>query len=242
MAPPSKPCRRCGGPKDRGIRGAQYCQACHEELQPIWQQKERERSSAKGLNTRRAAGIPTRAKKYNDEGNVWCRRCADYLPIHRFGLKNGKPATYCRRCYKTYAHENRLKRIFDVSPEDYNRLLDIQEGRCAICRDRPVRRFLAVDHDHHTGKIRGLLCKRCNKDLLGSARDSTEILERAICYLESPPADTGLPVVIHEDFERDAAMIRRFGDHWGVVWEVDQFILLLRQAIANKQAREATKP
>lgn len=235
MTSPTKPCRRCGGPKDRGIRGAQYCNTCHEDMQPIWQQRERDRSLAKGREQRRSAGIPQRARKFNENGDVWCARCADYLPIHRFavfksGKREGQPASYCRRCSKAYAHAQRLKKIYGVAAEEYDRLLQIQEGRCAICRDRPVNRQLAVDHNHQTGQIRGLLCKRCNHDLLGSARDSVEVLERAICYLESPPADTNLPVVIHEDFERDAAFIRRFGDQWGVVMQVDQLADLLRES------------
>lgn len=47
---------------------------------------------------------------------------------------------------------------------------------------------LAVDHDHRTGEPRGLLCKRCNHDLLGSGHDDIKFLYRAIAYLLFPPA------------------------------------------------------
>jgi len=230
-----KPCQRCGGPKDRVARGTRLCQACHEDMQPIWQQRERERSVTKGAAQRRAAGIPQRNKKINADGDVWCARCTSYLPITRFqvlksGPKAGTPSAYCRRCAKTYAHELRLKNAYGITTEQYENLLRIQDGRCAICRDRPRRYNLAVDHDHQTGKIRGLLCKRCNHDLLGTARDSIEILERAVCYLESPPADTSLPVVIHEDFERDVATIKRIGDRWAVMMDVERLADLIRDA------------
>lgn len=63
-----------------------------------------------------------------------------------------------------------------------------QGMRCAICRVASGRhRRLAVDHCHKTGRIRGLLCGRCNK-MLGQARDSVEFFARAIDYLTEPPA------------------------------------------------------
>jgi hypothetical protein len=51
---------------------------------------------------------------------------------------------------------------------------------------------LAIDHDHKTGVVRGLLCKRCNSDVLGAADERSDILLRAAAYLEAPPAITGL--------------------------------------------------
>lgn len=52
-----------------------------------------------------------------------------------------------------------------MSIADYDALLAAQGGRCAICGARPGRRNLAVDHDHATGKVRGLLCTTCNVKL-----------------------------------------------------------------------------
>jgi hypothetical protein len=66
-------------------------------------------------------------------------------------------------------------------------MLEEQEGRCAICRSDDVgwhrKDRWAVDHDHVTGKVRGLLCHHCNS-LLGQARDSPLILFLAAAYLE----------------------------------------------------------
>jgi Recombination endonuclease VII len=52
-----------------------------------------------------------------------------------------------------------------VSDNEYARLLEAQGGGCAICGAKPKTRRLHVDHDHKTGKVRGLLCHRCNRAL-----------------------------------------------------------------------------
>ena len=52
-----------------------------------------------------------------------------------------------------------------VTDDEYARLLEAQGGGCAICGNTPKTRRLDVDHDHKTGKVRGLLCHRCNRSL-----------------------------------------------------------------------------
>lgn len=52
-----------------------------------------------------------------------------------------------------------------VTLEQYDTLLAAQGGGCAICGNPPKTRRLATDHDHATGKVRGLLCHRCNRAL-----------------------------------------------------------------------------
>jgi hypothetical protein len=52
-----------------------------------------------------------------------------------------------------------------VTDEEYARLLAAQGGHCALCPNTPKTRRLHVDHDHATGKVRGLLCHRCNRAL-----------------------------------------------------------------------------
>ena len=72
-----------------------------------------------------------------------------------------------------------------MTREDYEHLLASQDGRCAICgrKPSPVRR-LHVDHEHSSGRIRGLLCAACNP-ALGLFRDSEELLIKAITYLRA---------------------------------------------------------
>ena len=78
-----------------------------------------------------------------------------------------------------------LKGTFGITLSDYESMLESQGGTCAICDGHTIEgRSLAVDHDHETGEIRGLLCWHCNVGL-GYFRDSPESLRKAACYLES---------------------------------------------------------
>lgn len=80
--------------------------------------------------------------------------------------------------------ERHLIRKYGVSLSRYAELLQAQGGCCAIClRPEPEDRMLDVDHDHLTGKVRGLLCTSCNR-VLGHAYDSPSRLRAAADYLE----------------------------------------------------------
>lgn len=82
---------------------------------------------------------------------------------------------------------SKFKRIYGISLKDYESMLVVQEGRCAICRataEESPKGMLFVDHCHKTGKVRGLLCSLCNF-VLGNARDNVEILRSAANYLEN---------------------------------------------------------
>ena len=83
------------------------------------------------------------------------------------------------------ARDGYLRRNYGVGLDWYDEKLEAQGGRCAICLCRPRTRVLAVDHDHFTGKLRGLLCGRCNHGLLQFAQEDITILKRAIEYLLS---------------------------------------------------------
>ena len=81
---------------------------------------------------------------------------------------------------------NKLRRDHNMTLAEYDELFNSQGGRCAICNtDTPLGRGrFHVDHNHHTGRIRGLLCHKCNL-FIGLANDSIEILNVAIKYLSS---------------------------------------------------------
>jgi hypothetical protein len=75
-----------------------------------------------------------------------------------------------------------------VTIADYDRMLEAQHGVCAICGNPPKTRRLDVDHDHKTGRVRGLLCHRCNRTLASWITD--DWLRKALGYLlgyERPP-------------------------------------------------------
>lgn len=75
---------------------------------------------------------------------------------------------------------------YGMSIDAYNKLLSTQDNRCAICKrhEDSFKRRLAIDHDHITNKVRGLLCHNCNS-LLGHAHDKIDILKESIKYLEN---------------------------------------------------------
>lgn len=85
-----------------------------------------------------------------------------------------KVAVYWRRQW--------LKKAYNLTIEQYDILLEAQNGRCAICRSLPEKdRRLAVDHNHETGRVRGLLCSKCNRGL-GLFQDDARLLEEARRY------------------------------------------------------------
>ncbi len=75
-----------------------------------------------------------------------------------------------------------LRRKYNMTESEYDWLLKEQNGRCAICYREPKGRRLAVDHNHRTGKIRGLLCGKCNAGL-GLFDESIDVLKEAARYL-----------------------------------------------------------
>lgn len=103
---------------------------------------------------------------------------------------NKKEKTYKKKedIYKEYLY--RMSSKYNLSEDEYVDLVNKQRGMCAICSaslidpDSSNTTHLHVDHDHKTGKTRGILCRGCNL-MLGFARDNTDFLYNAICYLQS---------------------------------------------------------
>lgn len=185
-------CTSCGKAKEPGIRGSRLCAACREANADAYADYERQRGLARVAASRAqrlAAG--ERISRRNDapEGTRWCAMCQEFRPLQVYTRhKSGKWAAYCKPCTKAYNHERRLRTVFGISFEEYEALMQAQDGRCAICLKRPRKLRLAVDHNHQTNEIRGLLCGRCNHKLLGAADESPERLRRAADYLDTPPA------------------------------------------------------
>jgi len=83
-----------------------------------------------------------------------------------------------------------VKRKYNLEASDYLSMINYQENKCAICHLEETYttkygdiRPLSVDHSHITGKVRELLCTRCNS-MLGYVNDNPEILQSAIKYLK----------------------------------------------------------
>lgn len=138
-----------------------------------------------------------------------CRKCDTVKPFAAFPRRsNGRPSSWCKVCTNEYtrtyvrtehgaarkkaaqdAYNARnpdyfLARNYGLAPGQYDEMVKAQDGRCAICgtEDSGTKRW-HVDHDHATGKVRGLLCAACNLSL-GKMQDDPARLRAAATYIE----------------------------------------------------------
>lgn len=81
------------------------------------------------------------------------------------------------------ARDRRLRRKYGITLAQYNRMLKAQGGVCKLCGRPPKKLPLAVDHDHATKRVRGLLCFTCNHYHV--AKNTVETARRMVPYLES---------------------------------------------------------
>lgn len=123
-----------------------------------------------------------------------CHRCDRALSAKRVRKKYCFPCERVVKRERTAAqHDKYVCATYGLRPGEYQKILDHQGGKCAICRRATgATRRLAVDHDHAIGDgkreaVRGGLCRPCNR-MLGHGRDDPEFFMRAARYLESPPA------------------------------------------------------
>lgn len=92
---------------------------------------------------------------------------------------------------KDRAADLRLQREYGRTLEEYNKVLKYQKGGCGICHNPPKTVRLAVDHCHTSGKIRGLVCMRCNR-AIAHFRDDVTLLLAAANYLMYHPWEAAL--------------------------------------------------
>jgi len=123
-----------------------------------------------------------------------CGKCGKNR-AERFFTPRGRICMFCKRDKRRRStKDRRLNETYGISMEDYDRILALQGGKCAICKG--TRKVYDVDHDHAAERdglptrmtVRGLLCRRCNKRLLPASKDDVQILANAIVYLQRPPA------------------------------------------------------
>lgn len=89
--------------------------------------------------------------------------------------------------------DTNYRRLYGLTLAQYNKMLELQKGVCAICKKLPVTKRLNVDHEHAQkkipgsgGRVRGLACFRCNKFVIGRWRaEHASWLRTAADYLES---------------------------------------------------------
>jgi hypothetical protein len=91
-----------------------------------------------------------------------------------------------------YHKRRNLKSLYGITLENYSEMYKLQEGKCSICLEFYSEtsdfrtKVLHVDHCHNTGRVRGLLCHKCNK-ALGLFKDNVDTLKRAIEFVEVVP-------------------------------------------------------
>ncbi len=98
-----------------------------------------------------------------------------------------KVALYQKRAYEKNPlrlRNNRLKSEYGISIDEYRQMHAAQSGVCSICQSVCFSGTLSVDHDHETGKVRGLLCRKCNT-AIGMLGDDIKLVQRAVNYLKS---------------------------------------------------------
>ena len=131
-----------------------------------------------------------------------CSKCKKRLPISCFFKRNNRlsghtsQCKYCKGKYKKNwrrtvkgklcQRRNWLKFRYNITLIEYDEIFEEQNGVCAICGrvESIMGRRLAVDHDHKTGKVRGLLCYRCNTRL-GILEENSNLLLVMLNYLSN---------------------------------------------------------
>lgn len=132
---------------------------------------------------------------------AWEARHPEYRPEKRRRFRERNPVAV-----REHQTRKSLKRYYGLTFERYDHMFAQQKGHCAICpevlvrqtdRSRPFTKYVTnaigrVDHDHATGKVRGLLCGECNS-LLGRAKDNEQILLNAVGYLRASATHQAQP-------------------------------------------------
>jgi hypothetical protein len=147
---------------------------------------------------RRRGGPPSRVvdtRPVEARSAKWCPSCRQDKPLTDFGRNRANSdglTAYCRPCAnaKTLAQRRRqydggsreyhLLRRYGITVAQYDQLVADQGGVCALCRQRAPQH---VDHDHLSGRVRGVLCSCCNQGL-GNFRDDAATLRAAADYVE----------------------------------------------------------
>lgn len=147
------------------------------------------------------------------DGARLCNKCMERKPLECFSIGNRPGRrSYCKPCVKEYGREYRAtnkeklkakeaarnsdpnrerqfrdssyKRLYGITLNDYEIMFRRQDGACAICKKHNLDgKALAVDHNHATGTVRGLLCRKCNITL-GFINDDIRTITAMFDYLE----------------------------------------------------------
>lgn len=205
MAPDSKPCSVCGAVKPlhefhRAPRGkfgresrCKECKAARRKAEYVPAVPDPVAREARYTGHRGDTKTCTKCEETKPVSEFSQRGMGAYGPLLRSSCKacNSERAKQWHADNPGRAVSNKRKQLlwelYRLTPQDYFRILDAQGGVCAICGKPPGAAHardmrLAVDHDHETGSVRGLLCQSCNR-AIGLLGDNPVLMRRAISYL-----------------------------------------------------------
>lgn len=176
------------------------CKECRGKQSEQWHKNnpDKVREIQKRYNRTEKGKEKSRRNEKTEKGKA---RRARYIKKHpveiaerarKYRLKNADKIRENREKYinsetgKAKCRNYVLKQQYGIDLQIYNQMFEQQNGCCAICgkHQSELKIALAVDHDHKTGKIRGLLCRQCNL-LIGNSNESVDVLKKATTYLES---------------------------------------------------------
>jgi hypothetical protein len=114
-----------------------------------------------------------------------CSRCnveKTYCSFNKYKRYDDGLQAWCRECHK---HTKRAER-YGLSQSEYLEIYHSQQSMCAGCgiHESDCRIAHAIDHNHNTGEVRGLLCNSCNRGL-GLLKDDPDLLEHLASYLRT---------------------------------------------------------
>jgi len=177
-------------PRNADGRGT-YCKLCYS----IRYRAYRERKAA-------AQGRVIRDRRKVPNGMRYCPTCEQVKPLEDFPRNRSAPSGrggYCKPCHNAIGKATKdrlygstrdyhLRRRYGLTSADVDAMIATQGGTCATCDGKPEH----VDHDHTTGKVRGVLCFNCNQ-ALGNVRDNPATLHQLSRYLRrhAPALDAG---------------------------------------------------
>jgi peptide methionine sulfoxide reductase MsrB len=163
---------------------------------PCFKRRNRAASERRAAREGRVMRDPSNRPVDVSDGHRYCPSCQQVLPIEDF-VRNRRTksgwGSYCRPCQRAKVAESvkrrhgttrhyHLKRRYGIGADDVLAMLETQGSACLICRRQLSVATAHVDHDHATGKVRGILCFACNGGM-GQFGDDPEVLMRAARYL-----------------------------------------------------------
>ena len=179
------------------------CRACFKVLPLTDFQKKKERPGGRLPRCKQCVKEEVHIQKdtaVQDTGVKKCSKCKETKDVSQFNKRVNRATgiqSQCKACIsasKVYDPEKSrqwLLKKYGINQEIFDELLNSQNNSCAICKvhindaykDASRKAQLCVDHCHTTGKVRGLLCDKCNRGI-GLLQDNLSILKNAVIYLE----------------------------------------------------------